>query len=74
MSSHYTTVNNNYIIVNNIFNDCIINLCGFRFFWDTLYSGINTRVCNIISRATVQAHCDILFTYVQVNKKIIKML
>ena len=32
MSSHYTTVNNNYIIVNNIFNDCIINLCGFRFF------------------------------------------
>ena len=36
MSSHYTTVNNNYIIVNNIFNDCIINLCGFRFFWDTL--------------------------------------
>ena len=24
MSSHYTTVNNNYIIVNNIFSDCII--------------------------------------------------
>ena len=37
MSRHYTIVNNNYIIVNNIFNDCIINLCGFRFFWDTLY-------------------------------------
>ena len=32
MSSHYTTVNNNYIIVNTNFNDCIINLCGFRFF------------------------------------------
>ena len=38
MSSHYSIVNNNYIIVNNIFNDCIISLCGFRFFWDTLYS------------------------------------
>ena len=37
MSSHYSIVNNNYIIVNNIFNDCIISLCGFRFFWDTLY-------------------------------------
>ena len=37
MSSHYTIVNDNYITVNNIFNDCIINLCGFRFFWDTLY-------------------------------------
>ena len=31
-SSHYTTVNNNYIIVNNIFNDCILNLCRFCFF------------------------------------------
>ena len=37
MSSYYTAVNNNYIIVSNIFNDCIINLCGFRFFWDALY-------------------------------------
>ena len=47
MSSHYTTVNHNYIIVNNIFNDCIINLCGFRFFWDTLYIYIG-YVCLVV--------------------------
>ena len=35
MPSHYTTANNNYIIVNNIFNDCIINLCVFRLFFGT---------------------------------------
>ena len=32
MSSHYTIVNNNYIIVNNIFNDCIIIYAGSVFF------------------------------------------
>ena len=31
-------VNNNYISVNNNFSEYIINICRFRFFWDTLYN------------------------------------
>ena len=37
MSSSLIIVNNNYIIVDNNFSEYIINVCGFRFFWDTLY-------------------------------------
>ena len=61
MSSHYTIVNDNYITVNNIFNDCIINLCGFRFFWDTLYFTDVTTWVDCIKLAVNQLNLNETF-------------
>jgi hypothetical protein len=45
MSSSLNYCHDNYIIVNNNFSEYIINLGGFRFFWDNLYSMLENDTC-----------------------------
>ena len=46
----------NYIIVSNNVSEYKISLCGFRFFWDTLYIGIVRNISIFESACKVLQH------------------